>query len=169
MLEKTFEKILWSTRLFTLSAVVFGLLGSAILFIVASVDIVAIASEVAHIYMNHLHPSDFHEMVVSKIIGAVDLYLIAVVMLIFSFGIYELFISDIDIAEGKKGAKILSITSLDALKDKLAKVIVMVLIVVFFKKAMYIQYHSALDLIYLALSILSISIGLYFLGKVGKK
>jgi len=169
MLEKTFEKILWSTRLFTLSAVIFGLVGSAILFIVASVDIVAIASEVAHIYMNHLHPSDFHEMVVSKIIGAVDLYLIAVVMLIFSFGIYELFISDIDIAEGKKGAKILSITSLDALKDKLAKVIVMVLIVVFFKKAMYIQYHSALDLIYLALSILSISVGLYFLGKVGKK
>jgi uncharacterized membrane protein YqhA len=169
MLEKTFEKILWSTRLFTLSAVVFGLVGSAILFLVASVDIVAIASEVAHIYMNHLHPSDFHEMVVSKIIGAVDLYLIAVVMLIFSFGIYELFISDIDIAEGKKGAKILSITSLDALKDKLAKVIVMVLIVVFFKKAMYIPYQSALDLIYLALSILSISVGLYFLGKVGKK
>jgi uncharacterized membrane protein YqhA len=169
MLEKTFEKILWSTRLFTLSAVVFGLVGSAILFIVASVDIVAIASEVARIYINHLHPSDFHEMVVSKIIGAVDLYLIAIVMLIFSFGIYELFISDIDIAEGKKGAKILSITSLDALKDKLAKVIVMVLIVVFFKKAMYIPYQSALDLIYLALSILSISVGLYFLGKVGKK
>jgi uncharacterized membrane protein YqhA len=169
MLEKTFEKILWSTRLFTLSAVVFGLVGSAILFIVASVDIVAIASEVARIYINHLHPSDFHEMVVSKIIGAVDLYLIAVVMLIFSFGIYELFISDIDIAEGKKGAKILSITSLDTLKDKLAKVIVMVLIVVFFKKAMYIPYQSALDLIYLALSILSISVGLYFLGKVGKK
>ena len=169
MLEQTFEKALWSTRLLTLSAVVFGLVGSAILFLVASVDIVSIASEVFRIYINHLHPSDFHEMVVSKIIGAVDLYLIAVVMLIFSFGIYELFISDIDIAEGKKGAKILAITSLDALKDKLAKVIVMVLIVVFFKKAMYIPYHTALDLVYLALSILSISVGLYFLGRVGKK
>jgi uncharacterized membrane protein YqhA len=167
-LETLFEKFLWSTRLLTLCAVIFGLVGAFTLFIVASVDVFGVAKDVIHIYANHLHPKDFHEMVVSGIIGAVDLYLIAIVMLIFSFGIYELFISDIDIAEGKKGSKILSITSLDALKDKLAKVIIMVLVVIFFKKAMYLEYKEALDLIYLSVSILAISLGLYFLGKIGK-
>jgi uncharacterized membrane protein YqhA len=169
MLENIFEKFLWSSRLLTLSAVIFGLLGALVLFVVASIDIFVVAKEVLHIYVNHLHPENFHEMVVSGIIGAVDLYLIAIVMLIFSFGIYDLFISDIDIAEGKKGSKILSITSLDALKDKLAKVIVMVLVVIFFKKAMYLSYNEAIDLVYLSVSILAISLGLYFLAKIGKK
>ena len=108
-------------------------------------------------------------MVVGSIIGAVDLYLIGIVMLIFSFGIYELFISDIDVAEGKNGSKTLFITSLDALKDKLAKVIIMVLVVIFFKKAMYLEYTQPLDLLYLASSILFICVGLFFLSKVGKK
>jgi len=59
--------------------------------------------------------------------------LIAVVLLIFSFGIYELFISEIDDAENSEvGSKILAIHSLDELKDKLGKVVVMVLIVSFF-------------------------------------
>jgi uncharacterized membrane protein YqhA len=168
MLENIFERFLWSSRLLTLSAVIFGLLGALVLFIVASIDIFVVAKEVLHIYINHLHPENFHEMVVSGIIGAVDLYLIAIVMLIFSFGIYDLFISDIDIAEGKKGSKILSITSLDALKDKLAKVIVMVLVVIFFKKAMYLSYNEVVDLVYLSVSILAISLGLYFLAKIGK-
>jgi uncharacterized membrane protein YqhA len=169
MLGSLFERLLWSTRLWTMFAVVFGLIGAFVLFVVASVDVFVVAKDVIHIYANHLHPENFHEMVVSAIIGAVDLYLIAIVMLIFSFGIYELFISDIDIAEGKKGSKILSITSLDVLKDKLAKVIVMVLVVIFFKKAMYLEYKEALDLIYLSVSILAISVGLYFLGKIGKQ
>jgi len=133
--EDIFERLLWSTRLLTILAVLFGLVGAVILFIVASIDIYDIANKVIDIYSNHLHPKDFHEMVVGAIIGAVDLYLIGIVMLIFSFGIYELFISDIDVAEGKNGSKTLFITSLDALKDKLAKVIIMVLVVIFLIKS----------------------------------
>ena len=48
--------------------------------------------------MDGTHPEHFHEDIVAGIIGAVDLYLIAVVLLIFSFGIYELFISKIDVS-----------------------------------------------------------------------
>ena len=39
-----------------------------------------------------------HSHILAHVITAVDLYLIGVVLLIFSFGIYELFISKIDIA-----------------------------------------------------------------------
>lgn len=168
-IEKAFEGFLWSSRWLTLLAVIFALLGSLLLFFVASADIVIVAKKVLSVYFGGVEMSDFNELVVGKIIGAVDLYLIAIVMLIFAFGIYELFISSIDISHGKVGSKILTITSLDELKDKLAKVIVMVLIVVLFKKAMHIEYKEALDLIYLAGSILAVCVGLYFLSSVGKK
>ena len=169
MLEKFFENAMWKTRLFVLFPVVFGLIGAIILFIVASVDIFEVLVYTLDVYLNGLHPANFHEEIVSKIIGAVDLYLIAVVMLIFAFGLYELFISKIDAAENSKsGNNILAIHSLDQLKDKIAKVIVMVLIVSFFQKVLHTSYDGALQMLYFALSIGILSAGLFFLGKVGK-
>ena len=169
MLEKFFENAMWKTRLFVLFPVVFGLIGAIILFIVASVDIFEVLVYTLNVYLNGLHPENFHEEIVSKIIGAVDLYLIAVVMLIFAFGLYELFISKIDAAENSKsGNNILAIHSLDQLKDKIAKVIVMVLIVSFFQKVLHTSYDGALQMLYFALSIGILSAGLFFLGKVGK-
>jgi len=171
MLEKIFESGLWGTRFMVLLAVIFGLIGAVALFIVASFDIYDTAKLVINTYVNHHHPEHFHEIVVGGIIGAVDLYLIGVVMLIFSFGIYELFISDIDVAkeDEERGNKILAIHSLDQLKDKISKVIVMVLVVGFFKKVGLATYNSPLELLYLALSITAVAVGLYFLSKVGHK
>jgi len=170
MLERIFENSLWSTRFMVLLAVVFGLLGAIILFIVASVDVFNTASFTLSTYLNHGHPEHFHEDVVGGIIGAVDLYLIGVVMLIFSFGLYELFISEIDAAKCDEGKdnKILAIHSLDQLKDKISKVIVMVLVVGFFQKVGHTEYHGALEMLYFALSITAVAVGLYFLNKVGK-
>ena len=171
MLEKIFENTLWSSRFIIILAVIFGLVGAVVLFIVASVDIYNTASYVINTYLTHAHPEHFHEEVVGGIIGAVDLYLIGVVMLLFSFGLYELFISDIDVAKDKddEDNQLLAIHSLDQLKDKISKVIVMVLVVGFFQKVGHTEYVGALDLLYLALSITAVAVGLYFLGKVGKK
>jgi uncharacterized membrane protein YqhA len=168
-LEEGFETGLWASRFVVLSAVVFGLIGAVSLFVVASFDIFHVAGVVIDTYVNHNHPEKFHELVVGEIIGAVDLYLIGVVMLLFSFGLYELFISEIDPArEDEDVNKILSIHSLDQLKDKISKVIVMVLVVGFFKKVGLAEYKEPLELLYLALSITAVSVGLYFLSKVGK-
>jgi len=171
MIEKTFEGTLWASRFMVILAVVFGLIGAIVLFVVASFDIYETAAYVLNTYMTHAHPEGFHENVVGGIIGAVDLYLIGVVMLLFSFGLYELFISDIDAAKDDEGNdnQILAIHSLDQLKDKISKVIVMVLVVGFFQKVGHTQYNGALDMLYFALSITAVAVGLYFLGKVGKK
>lgn len=163
--ESIFERILWNSRLFILLAVVFGMIGSVILFVVGSVDIFNVAADTIRTYVNHEHPADFHESIVSAIIGAIDLYLIAVVLLLFSFGLYELFISEIDIAKESESSKVLEIHSLDQLKDKLAKVIVMVLVVSFFKTVLHTTYQGPLEMLYFAGSILALSIGLYFLHK----
>ncbi len=168
IIEKIFEHTLWQSRLFVLLAVIFSLIGSIVLFIVASMDIYHMAVEAVGVFMGYAHPHDFHEKVVSVIIGSVDFYLIAVVMLIFSFGLYELFISDIDPAQESESSKILEIHSLDELKDKLAKVIVMVLVVSFFKRVLHTEYSGALEMLYFAGSIFALSLGLYFLHKGGK-
>ncbi|SFV71146.1 Arginine/ornithine antiporter ArcD [hydrothermal vent metagenome] len=169
LIEVLFEGAIWRSRFIVILAVIFGLLGAIVLFVIASVDIwlVAVSSfqVITHIIP---HPEHFHEDVVAGLIGAVDLYLIAVVMFIFAFGLYELFISDIDEAEGKNGSQLLAIHSLDQLKDKIAKVIIMVLIVNFFQRVLHTQFTTPLEMLYLALSIASLAIGLYFLGKVGK-
>ena len=168
MLEKLFEGAIWNSRFIVLLAVVFGLLGAIILFVVASMDIWGVGVYAFNTIITHAHPEDFHEDIVAGIIGAVDLYLIAVVMFIFSFGLYELFISDIDQAAGKNGSKLLAINSLDQLKDKIAKVIVMVLVVNFFQRVLHTNFTTALEMLHFALAITALAVGLYFLGKVGK-
>jgi hypothetical protein len=45
----------------------------------------------------------------------------------------------------------------------------MVLVVGFFQKVGHTEYNGALDMLYFALSITAVAVGLYFLGKVGKK
>jgi uncharacterized membrane protein YqhA len=169
MLERIFEGGLWGSRFMVLMAVIFGIIGAVALFVVASFDVYDTTVLVIDTYANHHHPEHFHELVVGGIIGAVDLYLIGVVMLLFSFGLYELFISDIDTAreDHERQNKILSIHSLDQLKDKISKVIVMVLVVGFFKKVGLTTYQTPLELFYLAISITAVAVGLYFLSKVG--
>lgn len=169
MLEKIFEKALWNSRFFVLLPVVFGLLGAIVLFLIASADIFHVLGMVWEAYFGHHHPANFHADVVGEIIGAVDLYLIAMVLLIFSFGLYELFISEIDEAkEGPRASGVLEIHSLDQLKDKLAKVIIMVLVVSFFQRVLHMKFTTPLEMLYFAGSILVLSLGLYYLHKGGK-
>ena len=61
--------------------------------------------------------------------------------------------------------KVLEVHSLDELKDKLGKVIVMVLIVNFFQRVLHANFTTPLEMAYLAASILALCLGLYFLHK----
>jgi uncharacterized membrane protein YqhA len=163
-----FEKGLWASRFIALLAVIFGILGGVILFVIASADIIHVASLTYSHFFGNYHPEDFHANIVGEIIGAIDLYLIGVVLLIFGFGIYELFISEIVPLQNGSDSKILKINSLDQLKDKIAKVVVMVLVVNFFQRVLHTEYSGALEMLYFALSITGLAMGLYFLNKVGK-
>ncbi len=169
MIEKLFEGLIWRSRFVVILAVIFGLLGAIVLFIIASLDIYNISVYTITALLTNAHPAKLHENLVSTIIGAVDLYLIAVVLFIFAFGLYELFISEIDEAmNDKKTSKILEIHSLDQLKDKIAKVIIMVLVVSFFQRVLHTEYNGAKEMLYFALSILALALGLYFLHRNSK-
>lgn len=99
---------------FTLFPVVFGLLGAIVLFIIASYDVGKVLLEVyKYFFAADFHVENFHSEVVGEIVGAIDLYLMALVLYIFSFGIYELFISEITQLKQSKQSKVLEVHSLD--------------------------------------------------------
>ena len=151
---------------FTLFPVVFGLLGAIALFIIASYDVGKVLLEIyKYFFVENFHVENFHSEVVGEIVGAIDLYLMALVLYIFSFGIYELFISEIAQLKQSNQSKVLEVHSLDELKDKLGKVIVMVLIVNFFQRVLHASFTTPLEMAYLAASILALCLGLYFLHK----
>ena len=93
-MRRLFERILLASNSFTLFPVIFGLLGAIMLFVIASYDVGKVLLEVyKYFFVESTHAENFHSEVVGEIVGAIDLYLMALVLYIFSFGIYELFIS----------------------------------------------------------------------------
>lgn len=167
MLEKFFETFLVKSRVVTILPVIFGLIGAFVLFLISSYDVIKVIFYTYQYFFISDSGVDLHEDVVALIIGAVDLYLMALVLFIFSFGVYELFISEIEEFKRTKQSKVLEVHSLDQLKDKLAKVIIMVLVVNFFQRVLQMKFNTPTDMSFLAGSILALCIGLYFLHKGG--
>ncbi|MBP2133549.1 putative membrane protein YqhA [Methanomicrobium sp. W14] len=161
-LERSFEHALWNMRFVVLLGVIFGALSALVLFVAGSLEIFEVLKD----YLVSTELSMTHEDILIGIIGAVDFYLIGLVLLIFSFGIYELFISKLDIArvQGEFG-NILEVRNLDDLKNKIIKVIIMVLIVSFFQRVLSMELTTSMDMLAMAVSIGVICIGVYFLGK----
>ena len=127
--ENYFEKTLWNLRYIVILSVVLSIIASITLFLIGSWDILySIAYENPLINSNINNNNDL----LFKIISSIDMFLIGIVLLIFGFGVYELFISEIDFAKGKFAESTLKIDNLDQLKNKIIKVIIIVLIVKFF-------------------------------------
>lgn len=166
-LERAFESSLWNSRFVVLIAVIASLLTALAIFYITSVDV----------FYTIAHLTDYHELddagrallkaqTVAHVVGSVDGFLLGAIMLIFALGLYELFISKIDVANTKHGASnILFINSLDDLKDRLAKVIVLILIVMFFEQAIFLKPTGPLELLYYSLAIMLIAGSLYLSHK----
>ena len=162
--ENHFEKALWSFRYVVILSVILSILASVTLFLIGSWDIIQ-----AIIYQNPLLNSDIinNNDLLFEIISSIDLFLIGIVLLIFGFGVYELFINEIDFAKGKFTDSTLKIKSLDQLKNKIIKVIIIVLIVKFFEKILKLtsNYSSPNDVLVFSLSILAICIGYFLINR----
>jgi uncharacterized membrane protein YqhA len=164
-LEWFFEGSLWNSRFVILTAVLGSLFAGFAIFFMATVDVVFLVQHALH-YADPSMAAEarkaLHDSTVTHIVEVVDGYLLATVLLIFSLGLYELFISDIDQAHGSKASsKILVISSLDDLKSRLAKVILMILIVTLFEQALNMKITAPIDLLYLGGSIALIALALY--------
>ena len=162
-IENVFERFLWESRFIVLIPVIASIISAIALSIVGTIDLFNALYKVVYIFDNNANFYEIYNKILVSVVSAMDLYLIATVLLIFGVGLYELFISRIDIIEKEeKSSGILKVHTLDELKEKLLKVIHVVLVVYFFKYAIKFEYNKIEDLFYLALSILMIAVSFYF-------
>jgi uncharacterized membrane protein YqhA len=164
-MERLFEGALWNSRFVVIVAVVASLVTAFAMFFIASVDAYFLVSHLG----DYLSPDlvgearkNFRAETITHVVEIIDGYLLATVLLIFSLGLYELFISKIDHAsDSETSSSVLAINSLDDLKTRLGRVIIMILIVNFFEHAISMDFHGPVDLLALAGGIALIGLTLY--------
>jgi uncharacterized membrane protein YqhA len=163
-MHNRFEKGLWLSRYIVIFTVILSILSSLSLILIASWDIV----EAIAIY-NPLFASGVEDnnQFLFKIISSIDLFLIGIVLLIFGFGVYELFVSEIDFAKARFMESTLQIKNLDQLKNKIIKVIIIVLIVKYFEKILKLSqnFDTSIDILFFSISILCICFGYFLINK----
>ncbi|MCT0228019.1 YqhA family protein, partial [Synechococcus sp. CS-1331] len=98
----------------------------------------------------------------ASVVSGIDFYLIGVAFLIFGYGLYELLISEIDVyragSDTDNSGGLLDIRSLDHLKEKLVKVLVVALIVSAFKSMITIPLTDVKSMIYFCLCVLILAL-----------
>ncbi|MES9869249.1 MAG: YqhA family protein [Sedimenticola sp.] len=171
-MERFFEGFLWNSRLIVLSGVIASLIGSVALFYMATVDAFYMVSHLTHYASPELDMqarAALRGETVTHVVEIVDGYLLATFLLIFALGLYELFVSKIDLAEGAENAsQVLMIHSLDGLKERLAKVVLMILVVRYFEYALGMHFNTPLELLMFAGGIALLGAALY-LSHLGDK
>ena len=171
-IERIFETALWHTRFIILLAVISSLLASFAMFYIATVDTFFTLKHLLNYADASMDPAlriNLRDQTIAHIVEIVDGFLLASVLLIFAMGLYELFISKIAAAQGDQVAtNVLHIKNLDDLKNRLAKVILMILIVTFFENVISLEFNSAESLLYLSGSIALIGLALYLSHKSEK-
>tara|TARA_Y100000589_G_scaffold186395_1_gene176507 strand:+ start:2686 stop:3189 length:504 start_codon:yes stop_codon:yes gene_type:complete len=162
--EEKFEKGLWSTRFVVIVAVILSIISSISLFLLGGWEIIQATTFNNPLFNENINNNND---LLFKIISSIDLFLIGIVLLIFGFGVYELFISEINFAKAKFADSTLKINNLDQLKNKIIKVIIIVLIVKFFEKVLKLSHNFTTpnDLLLFSISILSICIGYYLINR----
>lgn len=154
-----------------LFAVVASLATAFVMFFMATVDAWYLVAHMVDYASSDLvgeARSDFRSTAVTHVVEIVDGYLLGTVLLIFALGLYELFINRIEKAEQSETAsKVLIIRSLDDLKGRLAKVILMILIVKYFEHAVSMDFTTPMDLLYLAGGIALLGLALYLTHEKG--
>lgn len=163
--ERIFEGLLWDSRFVVIFAVVASLFSALAMFYMATVDAYFMLSHLVDYASPALDMASRYALrstTITHVVEIVDGYLLATVLLIFSLGLYELFISKIDMAQGSEtSSNVLLINSLDDLKNRLAKVILMILIVKFFENAISMNFDSPMSLLMLAGGISLLGLALY--------
>ena len=164
-IEMIIETLLWKSRWMVFLAVIGSILAALMLMVMGAVDIAMVIKNGLLTVTGTGGTEHFQETSIATIIRAVDAFLIGTVMLIFGLGLYELFISKIEVAEGgASSTNVLVVHSLDQLKEKIGKVIIMVLVVTFFKHALTMPYNTIVDLVWLSVGILFCATALFLLG-----
>ncbi|RID73361.1 hypothetical protein BRARA_B00514 [Brassica rapa] len=180
--ESNVERIIFDFRFLALLAVGGSLAGSLLCFLNGCVYII----EAYKVYWTNCVKGIHTGKMVLRLVEAIDVYLAGTVMLIFSMGLYGLFISNsppdvppesdralkasslFGMFAMKERPKWMKISSLDELKTKVGHVIVMILLVKMFERSKMVTIATGLDLLSYSVCIFLSSASLYILHNLHK-
>ncbi|KAI5074646.1 hypothetical protein GOP47_0010607 [Adiantum capillus-veneris] len=184
LVEAFIEKVIFNCRFFTLLAVIGSLSGSMLCFFQGWRFVTESFLEYIHAI---LHGIDSGHVVI-LLVEAMDVFLVATVLLIFGMGIYELLVNTIGLQKGddnlpshytgsnffglfrlEKRPLWLEIRSLHELKTKVGHVIVMILLVGMFEKSKMVPIDTGFDLLCFSASIFTSAGCLFLLSKLHVK
>lgn len=158
---QSIEKLVLNWRLFIIIPVIASLLSSLIMVAVGTITIGQSFLKLPDLV--YKGRGDTIHSIELDIIGGIDAYLVATVLIVFSLGLYELFIRKLDIKQrGSQALPALIVKDLEQLKEKIGKLVLMILVVLFFKHALMLPYHNARDLLMLGLGILFVALSMFF-------
>ena len=166
--EAVFERFLWGSRLPMLVGVAGSVLMAVIVLWMSAVDLAVLAGD-AISYTSATDRADVRADLISGVVKTVDNFLLAAILILVAFGLYELFVSRLDPArDGPSSPRILLVLSIDDLKDRIAKLVVLILVIEFFQRSLQAELDQADDLLKLAGAISLIAVALTVPSLVGK-
>ncbi len=163
---RSFGRLLWSSRLIVVIPVVASLIIAVIMLVVSTVDAWYILKGIRAYVDATMSPTaraQLHVATIAHVATTIDGYLFATILIIFALGLYELFIGKIDAAEQSEIARrLLLIHSIDDLKERLAKVVFLILLVRYFEFALQAEVtDSAVALLYFAIGVALVALAIY--------
>ncbi len=158
----------YSFRYLSLIVVICSIIGSLLMFYMGAMKTFTAAllavldffSINYTLFPHHLSPDTASMLLV---VEAVDNFLFGLVLLLFSFGIYTLFIRPFRITSDEAGPSWLKIKSISELKTQLAQVIIIMLFVLFLERVMLLGDEDPFEwtMLVLPAAILALALSLW--------
>lgn len=158
-MEKLFESFLWNSRLILLIGVISCVLTGMSLIVLGAAEVYQLLENLFCYLVGHEHGVSRDKLVL-LVIEILDTFLLSSILYIFSFGLYELFISSIDNKTNHQ-SQAFKIASIDELKAKLGNVVVMLLVIKVFSYSVEIKPSNMLEMLYLAFIVLLVAVSLW--------
>ena len=158
-MEKLFESFLWQSRLILLIAVICCVVTAIALVGLGVYEVIHFISNLMSYFISATSGIS-RDMLILSVIEVLDTFLISSILFIFSFGLYELFISSIEQSAGHT-SQAFQIKSIDQLKSKLGNVIVMLLVIKLFSYLVEMKPETIIETLYLAIIVLLVSVSLW--------
>jgi len=158
------KKPFYMFRYFSFIAIICSLLGSLLLFFIGAWKTYNAIKIIFFDYIpegnEHLNSIDNATIYIMK---SLDTFLIALAFFIFAYGIFTLFISNKNDIEDKGVLKWISIPNIEHLKNILAKVIIIILFVIFLEVVIENINNLKWEFLIIPISVLLFALGLKFL------
>lgn len=163
-LRRIIEEILWNSRLLMVLGALLSLLLALSAFYMATVDVLLLPGylqKYSNLALSEEAHGQLRAITLTDIIKSVDGYIITAILIIFALSLYELFLGKLEAAQDSPIApRLIATGGLEAIKERIAQLLQLVLVIEFFHRALQFDVRGATDLLYMALGILAIGVTL---------